>query len=255
MPAFGSLLILAALASAPALAQSVEDVYPLEPADGATIGPKGMFRLGVKGTDFGKMKFRIEMSKDGFETIAWTMDQTKHPNNWGLWAEATEDEQPVVCYIRKPIPDGDYEWRVSAWNGVNWVDGKKKFRLTIDAVPPAEVTGVRMAVDKDGKKVVLDWDPVVTDRDGRPEQVGRYKIYRYERKSVFFSVRTYEIGTTTDTHFEDSGDLALRTPILFYKISAEDEAGNEAGSFKDRPSSPQAFPEPPSHWLPGRRSS
>lgn len=258
--ASAALLILAALASAPALAQSVEDVYPIEPADGATIGPKETFRLGVKGTDFDKMKFRIEMSMDGFDTIAWAADQMERPGNWGLWAEASGDEQSVVCNVRKPIFDGDYEWRASAWNGVNWVVGKKKFRLRIDAVPPAEVTGVRMSVDKDEKKVVLDWDPVVTDREGRPERIGRYIIYRYERKSVFFVARTYEIGTTTDTHFEDTGELALETPILYYKISAEDEAGNEAGneaagSLKNRASSPRAFPEPPSRRLPGHRTS
>jgi hypothetical protein len=224
-----ALMILAASSAAPALAQSVEDVYPVEPKDGETIGPRSALRIGVRGTDVAAMKFRVELSRDGFATVALTFDESADRNGWGLWAQADGNEQTVVYQVQRPIPDGRYEWRAWAWNGLEWILGKKRFGVRVDAVPPAEVTGIRMTADKDTKKVVLDWDSVTTDLDGRAERVARYRIYRYARGTAFPSARPYEIGTTTVPHFEESGDAAIETPILYYRVAAEDEAGNEAG--------------------------
>lgn len=223
-----TLVLLLAAADRPR-AQSIEKVYPLEPPDGGVMAAKGTLKIGVKGTDLLKVRFRIVMSRDGFDTAAYTFDQSQDKNGWAFSSESTEDEQPVIYFVRKPLADGTYDWRADAWNGVEWIKGTKTSRLRVDAVPPADVQGLRMIVDRDRKRVELDWDPVTTDRDGRPEQVARYKIYRYEKRSVFFVARMYEIGTTTQTRFVDESEAALKTPILYYKITAEDEVGNEAG--------------------------
>ena len=92
--------------------------------------------------------------------------------------------------------------------------------------PPADVEGVEMTIDESGA-IHLAWDPVTTDREGRPEYVSRYHVYRYYNRSFFFVIRPFEIGVTERTEFVDASDRALNTPLVFYKITAEDEAGNE----------------------------
>ncbi len=208
-----------------ARAQVVDDVYPLEPEDGGVTGPKAILKVGVDGTDLGKMRFRIQMSRDGFETVDYTFDQLAEPSGWVY--TALGGENGAIYRSRQPIKGGVYEWRAAAWNGVIWVAGKKVFKVRVDDVPPADVEHVRMRVDYEAKAVVLDWDPVSTDAQGGPERVASYHVYRYERKSFFFVIRPFEVGQVTDTHFEDRDEKALKVPLLFYKIVAEDEAGNE----------------------------
>ena len=65
------------------------------------------------------------------------------------------------------------------------------------------------------------------DRDGRPEYVARYHVFRYERLSAFRGVRSHEIGTTEQPRFTDENPPA-GTKLLYYRVIAEDEAGNVA---------------------------
>jgi hypothetical protein len=222
-------LALTALVLAPAAAaQTVDDVFPLEPRDGGRCGPRGKFRIGIDGAGVLEMRFKIELSRDGFDTIAYTFDQQASPRGWAFIASKTFDRPGAVYFPQKPLDDGVYEWRTYAWNGVEWMAGKTVHRLVIDAVPPADVEGVRMRVDPEREVVVLDWDPVVLDREGRPEYVAKYHVYRYFRASFFFVIRTFHIGTVEDTHFEDTDPIAMKSKMVFYKVTAEDEAGNEA---------------------------
>lgn len=224
------LLLLAGIAplfGRPASAQTVDDVFPVEPADGAVVGTRPRFSIGYKGTELEKVRFKIELSADGFQTIAETWDWREDRNGW---ATAPFEEHPGAIYMtRKPIPDGVYQWRVYAWNGVEWVRGKRVHKLIVDGVPPAEVDRLQVNVDREKRSVVLEWAPVTVDRDGRPERVSLYHVYRYEKRSFFFVIRPFEIGTTETTRFEDTDPKALDSRLLFYKVTAEDEAGNEGG--------------------------
>ena len=40
-------------------------------------------------------------------------------------------------------------------------------------------------------------------------------------------IRPFQIGVTDKTTFVDRDEIALKTPLVFYKVNAEDEAGNE----------------------------
>lgn len=210
----------------PVVAQSVDDVYPLEPPDGAVVGTRPRFAIGFKGTELVKSQFKIELSTDGFETIAYTFDGREDRNGW---AHTPFDEVPGAIYMpRRPLPHGTYAWRVYAWNGVEWVRGKRVHTVIVDGVPPADVQGLRVRVNRDKRAILLEWDPVTTDQEGGPERVALYHVYRYEKRSFFFVIRPFEIGTTDSTRFEDTDPRALDSRMLFYKVTAEDEAGNEA---------------------------
>jgi len=243
-PALPSLLLL--LSMTPAVAQTVEDVYPLEPRSGSTVSTKPTFKLGVKGTDCSKMKFRIVITKADSDDPVYTFDQSQKRNGWALMATDGDDEQPVVFFNRTTLANGEYRWRADAWNGVEWIEGRRTSTFRVDGIPPADVENLQMTVDRDASRVRLEWSPVTTDREGGPEQVARYKVYRYEKRSVFFVAKLYEIGATTDTRFEDEGKTAMKMPLLFYRVTAEDEVGNEPGNLlTDRPAAKAPPPKKP----------
>ncbi len=221
-------LAVALLAAVRAPAQVVDEVRPLEPERGAVVGVKPALRVAVKGEDLVKMRFKIELSRDGFDTIAATFDQQKDPNGWAF-TDAGWDVKGALYQVRQDLPDGTYEWRVSAWNGVDWVAGKSTSSFRVDAVPPADVDGLTMTVDRARKVIHLEWRPVQVDIEGHPELVARYHVYRYVRKWFFASYAVYEVGTTEDTAFDDRDEAAFSGNLLFYKVAAEDAAGNEQG--------------------------
>jgi hypothetical protein len=220
-------LLLAFLATGSAAAQYVEDVFPYEPDDRAVVGPKPMLRVGVEGSDVRKMRFRIELSRDEFDTIAYTFDQMEERARWGYIVAGFEGPPGARFLVAEPLDNGEYEWRASAWNGVEWIEGKTTHRLTVDAVPPADVDRLSMSVDPDDGSVTLQWDPVTLDRNGQPEYVARYHVYRYKLRSFFFVIRPFRIATVEGTSFVDHDPGAAATPLLFYKVTAEDAAGNE----------------------------
>ncbi|MHC4429828.1 MAG: hypothetical protein ACYS0D_14695 [Planctomycetota bacterium] len=78
-------------------------------------------------------------------------------------------------------------------------------------------------------RTVIEWDPVTLDRNERPEYVARYHVYRYERGSSFRRVRVHEIGVVEQPRYVDTNDASEGKIVLFYRVTAEDEAGNEGG--------------------------
>ncbi|GEM_PF-3235425 len=217
------LLLLSSYGSS--FAQTVEEVRPLAPEWRQRVGPRPTFKIGVEGTDLTKIKFRLILSQDDFDTEMYVFDQTENKEGWAynmLMGEFGAEFTPS-----KPIPDGRYQWRADAWNGVDWVEGEDYLEVDIDATPPAYVDGLEMSVEPEGTGIVLSWDPVTTDQEGRPEYVNKYRIYRYVRRSFFFVIRPFQIGVTDKTTFVDRDEVALKTPLVFYKVNAEDEAGNE----------------------------
>lgn len=221
------LLLACLLATPPARAQTVDKVWPGPPSSGEIVGTKPLLRVYVKGTEVHKMKFRIELSRDDFDSVDRTFDQSESPEGWAFLMYG--DEWGGIYRVKEPLPGGRWYWRTAAWNGVDWVPGKDEGSFVVDDVPPADVEGIDMRVDRAAGVVHLRWNPVSVDRDGRLETVARYRIYRYEKRSFFFSIRAFEVGTTESTTFDDTDPAALRTPLLFYKVVAEDAAGNEEG--------------------------
>ncbi len=206
-------------------AQTVDAVFPVEPPDGAVVGARPRFRIGVEGTGILEMRFRIELSRDGFRTVDYAFDQLQDASGWAYVREGF-DEPGGVFLCRQPLAPGTYAWRPSAWNGVEWVVADEAFELTVDVTPPAPVEGLRVSLDRSRQKVLLDWQLVFTDADGGSERVALYHIYRYHRPS-FSHIRVHEIGSTPMPPFEDTTALDEGAPsLLFYRVAAEDEAGN-----------------------------
>ena len=138
----------------------------------------------------------------------------------------------MIYRPRRPLPDGLYRWDVAVWNGVEWSGDGKKFELRVDSIPPASVEGLRAESRQKGRELLLEWDPVTLDREGGPEFVRSYHVYRFERRGRFRRVRSNEIAVVEQPRFVDSQSDVGDAMILFYRVTAEDAAGNEGDLLK-----------------------
>ena len=168
------------------------------------------------------------MTRDAWKTIAYTFDQLADAAGWAV--TALHDQTPGAVYSpRQPLAGGDYEWRVATWDGLSWKESADVFRLQIDDVPPDDVDGVRMTRDAGTGCVRLTWLPVLVDREGRTERVAMYHVYRYAAKGPTHPIRPFEAGEATGLAFEDCDGASVGKSVLFYRVVAEDEAGNIPG--------------------------
>ena len=225
-PTIPGLLLLLAWASLPAIAEpAASRVFPVAPLDGAVVGPRPVFQLGYEALGEPhprKLRFRIRLEPlhPGREPLVF--DQRRRSSGW-----LAGEPDRVLYRARKPLPDGSYRWEVAAWNGVEWLVGDDVFELRVDSIPPAEVEGLRVVLQRDDERLVLEWKPVTLDRNGAPEFVVRYHVYRFERRGGFRGVRSHEIAVVEQPRFLDTEPRSERSKILYYRITAEDAAGNE----------------------------
>jgi hypothetical protein len=199
-----------------------------QPKDGAAVSPHPKFVLRTDAENVSKLRFRIELSRDEFKTVAYTFDQLKEANGWAF-VEAEGERQGAMYFVRKKLDGGDYEWRVSSWDGLSWQVGPNVARLTIDDVPPAEVSGVRIRRDPSTGCIRIAWDAVTTDRNGGVERVARYHVFRYSQRAAVPSSGRFEAGSTPETSYVDCDPETIKKPMVFYRVEAEDEVGNVFG--------------------------
>ena len=213
-------------ATLPALAEpSVDRVFPVSPADGAVVGPRTVFELGYEALGElqpRKLRFRISLDPVRSGAASYVFDQRQRQSGWLIG-----EPDRVLYRPRKPLQDGLYRWEVAAWNGVEWLAGKDVFEVRVDSIPPAAVEGLRVLLEREGRRLVLDWKPVTLDRNGSPEFVVRYHVYRFERRGGFRGVRSQEIGVVEQPRFLDIEPETEPSKILYYRVTAEDAAGNE----------------------------
>jgi hypothetical protein len=205
----------------------VDRVWPIAPPDGAVTGPRTVFEIGYGALGDPhprELRFRIRLDPTREGGRSYVFDQRRRASGWLV------GEQGRVLYRpRKALDDGEYRWQVGAWNGVEWVESPDRHAIRIDSVPPGDVDGLQVKLDREAGHAILEWPPVTLDRDGRPEFVQRYHVYRYERGGPFRRVRVMEIAVVEQPRFVDIGVATRGERILYYQVTAEDEAGNEGG--------------------------
>ena len=198
----------------------------MEPEDGTTSGPWVVFQIGYEGqADLRprKLRFRVTLEPLGKDVEGYVFDQRKTRAGWF----AGEPGQ-VLYRSRKPLRDATYRWRAWYWNGTDWVGATPPRELRIDAVPPDEVGPLRVSHDAETGQVLLQWDPVVLDANGAPEFVARYRVYRYEKRTFPGGLKTLLIGEVVEPRFIDLSPPASESRVLYYKVTAVDQAQNES---------------------------
>jgi hypothetical protein len=220
-------LLLAALLPSAATAQQTGKVYAVAPEDGAVLGPRPLFQIAAREIDdegLRRLELRIVLSSDRFQSETYVFDRREREAGW-----TPGEEGRLLYHPRQPIADGEYAWRLSLWDGARWIVSSPTYRLRIDSVPPAEVRGVRVRHDGARGALVLEWEPVTLDERGSAEYVERYRVYGHERASPFPPAAVYEIGATETPRLEIPLEPGADPPLWFFKVTAIDAAGNEAG--------------------------
>jgi hypothetical protein len=166
-------------------------------------------------------RFRIVLSEDRFRTETYVFDQVEERAGW-----LPGEPGRVLYRPRRPLRDGDYEWRVFSWDGLAWRQGADSFDLRIDTVSPADVEDLRLVYERSTGTIEMTWSPVVLDQQGGPEFVARYHVYRYTGDPPYRVAVPLRAASTLQPEWtvETGGETAK---LVLYRITAEDEAGNE----------------------------
>ncbi|UCF66511.1 MAG: hypothetical protein JSV80_12020 [Acidobacteriota bacterium] len=216
---------------------------PAAPRDGQVVGSSVHFYIEAKGDPELEEFYRIEIATDKeFEPdqIVVVFDMRKLRTGWSIGSLGSvrdvperyipQDFEGIHYRAGERLRSGSYYWRaLKAVGSGDWtrIGGIEKF--VIDTAPPAAVDSLRMKRNEDGE-IEFDWRPVPFDVNGEYETVAGYRIYRYTRRLKRYPPATKFLVAETDlTSFrlpfaaESSGD------IVYYRVQAVDEVGNEIG--------------------------
>lgn len=200
-----------------------EELRALVPDDGAAVGSRPVFQLAFEGVDpreARRLRFRLVLKRAGSADESYVFDQRERRSGWLVNGDGT-----VVFRPPRPIADGEYVWRFGAWNGFEWVDAGASREIRVDTVPPAAVEGLRLQHDLAANTIRIAWNPVGLDETGAAEYVTGYHVYRYVENPDLPHVRAFEIGFVEVPEFVDRPPVESGR-ILYYRIAAEDQAGN-----------------------------
>ncbi len=94
----------------------------------------------LKTTDFNldPLRFRIELSTNGFATIAYAYDQTLVPAGWD--AASYSNDQIASFTPTSAIADALYQWRARAYDGADWSVVTTGRSLRIDTTAPSSLS-------------------------------------------------------------------------------------------------------------------
>jgi len=219
--------ILGGLTLVPGAAAEEPIVELVEPADGAVVGARPVFRLDLPTTDeseFRALRLRLRIRSEAIGGPEFVNDRSRGRAGWTLGEAGTMLFRPP-----RPIPDGSYVWSVEFWNGTSWVGAVDRSRFRVDTIPPAPVANLRAVRDPERGVIRLEWDAVTADVEGGAEFVARYHVYRYPRANGQRLVPAFEVASTDETRIELPYDVAdPEQGRWFLRVTAEDLAGNEA---------------------------
>lgn len=200
----------------------------------------------------------IQASRSDWRTIERSWSFKESPRGWRQ--EIGDAEIAIAFRPPEALEEETWQWRARVHaQGVPTESGRSS-PFKVDVTPPAEIEGLHLQRRADGA-VLLQWDPVTQDVEGRPESVDRYVIYRYDRRGTFPQGPLVKVGESHTTAYLDRRGSAQDkkgadlTPLLdmdapppppapkagkgrsgaapagtiYYKIVAVDVAGNELG--------------------------
>jgi hypothetical protein len=205
----------------------VDRIRPVAPADGDVVGPRAVFEIeydALADPHPRRLNFRIRLEPVRPGVEAKVFDQREREAGWLVGAPGR-----VLYRPRRDLDDGSYRWEAAAWSGVEWLVARERPVFRVDSVPPAPVAGLSVELVPGTGVARLEWDPVALDRDGSPEYVARYHVYRFEEGGPFRTVRPREIAVVEQPRYVDDTALEEHVQILYYRVTAEDLAGNEGG--------------------------
>ena len=130
----------------------------IEPQNQATVTSRPTFRFSASDPDGNLLRFKIEVLKNGAPFR--TYDQTQDTAGWSKPNYASGEAATFVPPT--PLPAGDYQWLVYAYDGRDWSDGSEIRSFTVNN-PPTNLTMIapedNAFVDKHPQFKVSATDP------------------------------------------------------------------------------------------------
>jgi hypothetical protein len=238
-------LSLTLLAAGPAAAFS--DERPVAPADGENVFSMLEFYIEADGSPEPEEFYKIEVSPDpDFDEIIASFDSRENKRGWVfgdmMGLEDVPEElipqnyQGVHLRTRLELSDGEYFWRAfKAIGGGSWEPLGRELSFYVDTTPPASVRRIEVRVTPRGE-LAFNWEPVIFDLEQNQELVAGYRIYRYTSLKKRYPVLTrYLIAETDATEHVVPDAIDDGNRIVFYKVQAVDETGNEEGRRRPAP--------------------
>ncbi len=242
-----ALFLALCLGLAPLSARAFEGERPGYPVNDERVGAWFEFWIEADGRPATEEFYRIEVARDSdFEQVVAVFDQRKQKQGWLIGDPLGLDDIPeqyrpqnyegIHYKVRGRLRDGEYWWRAyKALGGGDWtlLDGEGHF--FVDTDPPAPVDSLEVTKLEDGS-IELRWAPVVMEVDEEPEDTAGYRVYRYTRRLKRYPLMTrYLVAETEDTRLVLPPDEDENLKIVFYRVNAVDQAGNEMGRRRPKP--------------------
>jgi hypothetical protein len=147
-----------------------------------------------------------------------------------------DDYHGIHLRTRLDLPDGEYFWRAfKALGSGQWEELAGESRFYVDTTPPGTVDNIKLRMT-DGGGLSFSWPPVLVDLEQEQELVTGYRIYRYTQLLKRYPVLTrYMIAETEYTEHTVDNVLEDGHKIVFFRVQAVDETGNEEGRRRPAP--------------------
>ncbi len=217
------------------------------PIKGEAVSDLVTFYISADGRPIQGEAYKIEIARDSdFEKIVTTFDGSKERGGWSLGdPKGIEDVPPELAptnflgihlRVQPKLADGEYFWRAAkTTGGGGWTEVRGSESFVVDTRAPADIDTLRLRRLPDGS-IQLWWAPITYGSDNQPETVAGYRVYRYEKLLMRYPpmtrylLRELQADTTVTIPLKDT-----EPSMVFYRVSAVDEVGNEDGRRRPAP--------------------
>lgn len=218
-----------------------EDERPGSPVRDERVSGELRFFISASGEPEPEEHYLIEVALDSdFEEVVATYDGRKSKAGWAFGSnrgleDVPEKYRPVniegIHYRgRAKLPDGNYYWRIAKALGSGaWQYSDDYETFIVDGTPPEGINSLRVAIDASGN-LAFTWDPVIFDVNGNPDSVAGFRVYHYTKVlRKYRTLNRYVVGEIDDTSMRVPLSEFEGERIVFFRVQAVDEVGNEEG--------------------------
>jgi len=178
----------------------------------------------------------IQVTRDDWKSVERTWSRKDSPLGWRQ--ESGDAEIAIAFRPPEALDEDTWQWRARVQAGGVPTESARGAAFRVDVTPPAEIENLTLQRRADGS-VLLRWDPVTQDVEGRPETIDHYVVYRYERRGTFPQGPLVKVGESRAPSYVDRRGVAA-------KAGAAKERADEA---------PLLQPEPPPRAATGRSAT
>ena len=111
------------------------------PLSGVYTSARPTFNMTTNDVNNDQVQYRIEISKDNFNTILMVYNQSADQSGWTKMNYNSNENALYTVKVGEELSDNvKYYWRAYAWDGTGWSFSSITRNFTVDAKPPTPLT-------------------------------------------------------------------------------------------------------------------